>query len=77
MDANPLKQLGTVGDLNKVSEEELQQAKNEMQVVFEANKKDRYDPDFEYDVQRDFKAVETSGWDEDDDNDDDDDEKMW
>eukprot|EP00741_Cyanophora_paradoxa_P016688 tig00020934_g16117.t1 len=55
----------TCEDLNKVSEEELKRRKAEMDREFEKNRKKPGDPDFVYDVQKDFQPTEENEWDED------------
>ncbi|XP_078694620.1 centrosomal protein of 19 kDa-like [Branchiostoma floridae x Branchiostoma belcheri] len=50
-------------DLNKVDEETLRKKKTAMEDSFEKNRKKPGDPDFEYEVERDFQPVETCEWD--------------
>lgn len=51
------------GDLNKVSEEELSRAKQAMNVLFESNRVETGDDDYEFDKRVDFEAEMDSSWD--------------
>jgi len=63
--ANPNKKyLSSFGDLNKVSEEELIKAKDQMSDAFEQNRAKPGDEEYEYDVRMDFEdGDEESSWD--------------
>eukprot|EP00051_Salpingoeca_urceolata_P034219 m.24051 g.24051 ORF g.24051 m.24051 type:complete len:170 (+) comp7376_c0_seq1:178-687(+) len=63
-------------NLNRLGDEELQQRKAVMNEVFEKNRVTQEHPDFVYDKQAAFNAVEKSGWDDTDD-DDDESDGMW
>lgn len=55
-------------DLNKLSDEELNRRKAQMDVVFERNRRHKDDPDFVYDIEVEFpqnSVRETCSWDED------------
>lgn len=52
-------------DLNKLTPEEVMVYKQEMDKVFRENAKRPGDPGYLYDVRKEFKIVEDSGWDED------------
>lgn len=52
-------------NLNKLSKQEIDQHKKNMDVLFNKNKKDKDDPDFVYDVQEEFQPHEDNEWDED------------
>eukprot|EP00053_Salpingoeca_punica_P018952 m.188532 g.188532 ORF g.188532 m.188532 type:complete len:170 (+) comp17537_c6_seq3:50-559(+) len=54
-------------NLNVLSEDELQERKKRMDVLFEQNRIHRDDDDFQYNVEKDFKPSKASEWDEDDD----------
>ena len=59
-------QVTSFGDLNRASEEELQKAKDRMDIGFGVNQVRKGDPGFVYDVRADFEdPVEDSGWDSD------------
>mmetsp|Transcript_17244 Transcript_17244/g.17173 ORF Transcript_17244/g.17173 Transcript_17244/m.17173 type:complete len:105 (-) Transcript_17244:46-360(-) len=57
-------------DLNKLTPEEVLLHKQQMDKVFRQNAKRPGDPGYEYDVRKEFKVVEDSGWDEDEEEDD-------
>lgn len=53
-------------DLNKLSDEELNRRKAEMDVLFELNRRHKDDPDFVYDLEVEFpenSIRETCSWD--------------
>ncbi|XP_036442571.1 centrosomal protein of 19 kDa [Colossoma macropomum] len=55
-------------DLNKLSDEELNRRKAQMDVLFERNRRHKDDPDFVYDLEVEFpehSVRETCSWDED------------
>ena len=53
------------GDLNKASDAEVERAKREMDVLFDANRKKPDDPSYVHDVRIDFEpADEDNDWDE-------------
>ncbi|XP_051977555.1 centrosomal protein of 19 kDa [Xyrauchen texanus] len=55
-------------DLNKLSDEELNRRKAQMEQLFEQNRRHKDDPDFVYDLEVEFpenSARETCSWDED------------
>ena len=56
-------------NLNKLTPEEVAEYKKKMDVDFEKNLKRPGDEDFEYDLRKDFKPVEDSGWDDEDEED--------
>lgn len=56
-------------DLNKLSDEELNRHKAQMDVLFELNRRHRDDPDFVYDLEVEFpknSVQESCSWDESD-----------
>lgn len=56
-------------DLNKLSDEELNRHKAQMDVLFELNRRHRDDPDFVYDLEVEFPKndiQESCSWDESD-----------
>ncbi|XP_053368972.1 centrosomal protein of 19 kDa [Clarias gariepinus] len=56
-------------DLNKLSDEELNRHKTQMDVLFELNRRHKNDPDFVYDLEVEFpetSARETCSWDQSD-----------
>ena len=55
-------------NLNVVDEETLKIKKAIMNQTFEKNRKKPDDPDFDYDVEKDFEPVETCDWDSGSDN---------
>lgn len=65
LERHPLRQIAVTTDLNKVPEDVLQQHKLQMDVVFQKNRKDRFDADFQYKVEKDFQPLESSNWDDD------------
>ncbi len=50
-------------DLNLLDDSELKKYKKKMDVVFEKNRKKPTDPDFIYNIEKDFQPTEDSGWD--------------
>lgn len=65
--APTLRAATAFGDLNKVSEEALQDAKDKMSVLFDQNFVDRTDPSYQWDKRADFVPQEPSDWDDEDD----------
>lgn len=56
-------------DLNKLSDEELNRRKAQMDVLFELNRRHKDDPDFVYDLEVEFpdnSVRETCSWDQSD-----------
>jgi len=53
-------------DANKLSDRELNSLKAAMDVQFRKNRVSIDDPEFEYDVQKDFNPTEDNDWDDDD-----------
>lgn len=66
-EANPIKIATSFGDLNKASDEALQDAKDKMSVLFDVNRVDRDHPSYQWDRREEFKPEEPSDWDEEDD----------
>ena len=62
------------GDLNRASDAELREAKAKMNVHFEKNRIRENDPEYQYDVQREFQPSKSSGWDSSSSDDDDEEE---
>jgi hypothetical protein len=57
--------VATFGDLNRVSERELQRAKDAMSMNFDRNRVLPGDPQYEWDKRADFAPDEPSEWDDD------------
>lgn len=55
-------------DLNKLDDDRLARKKNQMDEVYEKNRRHRDDPDFVYDLEKDFTTTrEKCSWDDDSD----------